>query len=465
MKIKVGSRVRTAARIPFYLFLVASIQNCGPTLRSSVHVSDERSTSSVAPPVIVEPPITVPGTLSCATGTHAEGTVCVANTKACTVANGSASQAWNGNSYGPCTVTSCSAGYQNQGNLCVANPPSPVGLYTWGPRTSAQVFISGHSLTDDPLASDLVEIATKRGDRIVYNEQIVLGSPIRYRTRGETSNGWTGYSLGKNRDGSSGLNVVSELRNPQTIGSGQRYDTLVLTENHSSLGMIQWENTVGFARHFHDRLIEGNPAGRTFFYNSWLDVNKNNPANWIDHEKKAVVAWECVTSKINLSLAAAGRQDRVLNLPVGAALVNLVERAVAGQVPGIVGSTPQRLDMLFSDNVHLTPLGVYFVALVNYAGIYGKAPTGITPPAGMNAATTAELQQIAWSFINAYYSRPNPGMRDMASCRTEIAQKVCPSYWTLKGDTGNISDCQNFFGNGDGIFRWPDPSFVAFPAP
>ena len=47
----------------------------------------------------------------------------------------------------------------------------------------------------------------------------------------------------------------------------------------------------------------------------------------------------------------------------------------------------------------------------------------------------------------------------------KIAQRVCPSYHTLKGSSSSISNCQNLFGKVDGIFRWPDPSFVAFRAP
>jgi hypothetical protein len=122
--------------------------------------------------------------------------------------------------------------------------------------------------------------------------------------------------------------------------------------------------------------------------------------------------------------------------------------------------------MIFSDNVHLTPLGFYFMSLVTYSSVYGKTSAGIVPPAGINATTASELQRIAWDFVNAYYNRNNPGARTMTDCRTHVAQQVCASYWTLKGNTGSIPNCQNFFGSSTASpFRWPDASFVAYPAP
>lgn len=401
--------------------------------------------------------------LTCNANFHINGNTCESNTQLCSVANGVGMRTWNGTAFGSCLVTSCNVGYVSTGNTCVLEQTG--GSSSWSPRSSARFFISGHSLTDDPLAGLIVDVANKRGDTVAYNQQIVGGSPIRVRTRGLGSSGWSGYSLGKNRSGDN-MNVISELRNPQTIGAGQRYDTLVITENHNSLEQIQWEDTIGYLRHFHDRLIEGNSSARTLFYNGWLDINKSNPATWIDHEKKATGAWECVTSKVNLSLGALGRTDRILNMPTGAALVQLVERVLADQVPGITGTATQKLNMIFSDNVHLTQLGVYYMSLVTYSSVYGKTSAGAAAPSGINAGTASEMQRIAWDFINAYYNRNNPGTRTMADCRTYVSQQVCPSYWTLKGNTGNVSNCQNFYGSStNSPFRWPDSSFVAYPAP
>lgn len=401
---------------------------------------------------------------TCNPNYHVENNACLSNTRLCPIANGVGQSTWNGTAYSACALLTCNPGYDRMGNTCVASGGG--GSSTWMPRNSSRFFISGHSLTDDPLSSYIVDIATKRGDSVAYNQQIIIGSLIRSRTRDSSTTAWPGYSLGKNRDGSFGLNVISEFRNPQTIGAGQRYDTLIITENHHIPVALQWENTIGYLRHYHDRLIDGNPSARTLFYNSWLDIDKNNPAIWIDYEKKALVAWECTTSKVNHTLQAAGRNDRTLNLPVGAALVDLVEKAIANQVTGISGTTLQKMNMIFSDNVHLTPLGTYYAALVTYSSIYGKTGSGVTPPSGVNATTASALQSLAWTFVNDYYNRNNPGLRDMAECRSYISQQVCPALWTLKQETFRIPACQSYFNNtASSPFIWPDPNFTALPAP
>jgi len=336
-------------------------------------------------------------------------------------------------------------------------------------RASARMFLSGHSLTDNPLPDHVLIIAQSLGKDFNFNEQIGIGSPMRVRTKGASFDapGWPGYSTGKNREGSD-MNVIEELLAPKTLGAGELYDTLVITERHDVLGTIWWEDTFGFLRHYHDRLIDGNPAGHTLFYHSWLDVDKNAPETWINHEKNALYAWECVATKVNLTLAAEGRADRVETLPAGAALVNLVERILNDEVSGITGTTPQKLDRIFSDNVHMTPLGVYYLALVTYASIFRASPVGAAVPEGVDAAPAGDMQTIAWDFVRAYYSQPTPGEHTMEECRSFISQNVCASFWTVLNSPDQIASCQNDFANASAEqnpFRWPDPQLKLWPDP
>ncbi len=314
--------------------------------------------------------------------------------------------------------------------------------------TRARVFITGHSLTDNPLADHLAEISSSLSTDLKWNQQIGIGSPIRVRTKGNdpSASGWPGYSRGKNRVGSD-MNVINELKSPATLGAGERYDTLVITERHDILGTIQWENTVGYTRHFHDRLIDGNPAGTTYLYHSWLSLSKTSPAAWIDHEKKALYAWECVSSRVNQTLALNAKPGRVITPPAGAALVALVERLVANTVPGITGTLEQRMNAIFSDDVHLTNLGSYYAALVTYSSIFRRSAVGAKAPTGASATAVASLQQIAWAYVSAYYAKPAFDTHTMAECRSYVAETVCPSFWNLLGTPGNITGCRNFFGN------------------
>ena len=291
------------------------------------------------------------------------------------------------------------------------------------------MFFSGHSLTDDPLAEYVASIAQSLGTQAWWNEQIYIGSPIRVRTRGDASpqgNSFPGYGTGKNRDGLN-MNVVSELRQPRTIG-GQRYDTLIITERHDLVGTLIWEDTVRYTRHFHERLIEGNPLASTYLYHSWLDVDKNSPSAWVAYERTVAPAWQCVASRINRSLQAEGRSDRLVYLPAGLALTDLVEQATQGVVAGITGGTVrQTMDRIFLDNVHLNPVGIYYMALVNYASVYRRSPVGAWAPAGVTSEQKNSLQALAWQAVSSHFN--NYREPDLAQCRQIMVNSVCPAFW------------------------------------
>src|SRR5690606_26883760 len=223
------------------------------------------------------------------------------------------------------------------------HPPADPG---WSERTRARMFLSGHSLTDNPLPDYMLEIAASLGHDFNYNQQIGIGSPIRVRTLGDSWDNldWPGYKTGKNRDGND-MNVIAELLAPQTLGPDERYDTLVITERHDILDTIRWEDTTGLLRHYHDRLIDGNPDAETLLYHSWLDIDKDAPEAWIAHEKGALAAWECVAAKVNHTLEADGRADRIVTLQDGAALGRLVEAALADEVAGLTGSASARVSL------------------------------------------------------------------------------------------------------------------------
>lgn len=334
-----------------------------------------------------------------------------------------------------------------------------------GPRTKARVFFSGHSLMDNPIPDFVAQIAQSLGHDFKFNQQIGIGSPILARTGEEPP--WPGYRTGKNREGQ-GMNVIAELKDPKTLDPGDKYDVLLITERHDILGTIEWVQTARALQHYHDRLIDGSMTATTIFTQTWLDIDKDNPAQWIAHEKTAKYAWECVASKINLALAGGGRSDRVVPQAGGAALVVLVEKILAGQVKGIGGTTRQRMDALFSDFVHPTILGSYFMAAVHYATIFRRSPVGAAPPPNVPAEPVPDLQRIAWEFVSAYYSGTNAGDHTMEQCRTLVSETVCPTFWTLLKGEDKINGCKGFFSNPakeNNPFRWPDPFLKPFSAP
>ena len=297
-------------------------------------------------------------------------------------------------------------------------------------RDRANVFISGHSLTDQPMPTFLAKLADSLGTPMRWNRQCVVGSTLRERTRGMKVDdpAWSGYRSGANREGE-GMDVLAALRQPGTIG-GERYDILLITEQNGLLWSLLNCDSVRYLRHFHERFIEGNRQGQTYFYEPWAGLNsKDDPRRWIAFERAASPVWQCITTRVNISLAAEGRSDRIASMPGGWMMAALVERATQGPgLPGISGTTVREtLDRLFSDDVHLTPLGSYYLALVAYATLYGRSPLGAWAPDGISPAQAKSLQQFAWDALAAYRANNQP--LDLASCRRVLTDGLIGQFW------------------------------------
>lgn len=331
-------------------------------------------------------------------------------------------------------------------------PPQPAHQ----PPSPQALFFSGHSLLDNPLPDDVEQIAKSLGQNTAYEQQNIPGSPIRVRTRGMDPNArdWAGYRQGKNRQ-QSNKDVLAELAQPRTVPKPYRYDTLVITERHDLLGSLIWEDTMRYLRHFHDRLIDANPAATTWFYQPWLGVpDKGNPQSWIDYERASAPVWQCVTTRINRSLEAEGRPDRLRALATNLALAELVERATQRHLEGI--SQPnvrQTMNRIFSDEVHLTRLGVYYMALVTYANVFQRSPMGAWAPPQLSSSQAATLQYLAWEIT----SRPAAtASLSSEQCGALVRQSFCSTYWHFVKRPNQLANCQRHFADhhADNPFRF-----------
>jgi hypothetical protein len=277
-------------------------------------------------------------------------------------------------------------------------------------RSQANVFYSGHSLLDRPLPDFVQDIAASLATSAEWNRQYIVGSSIQRRTRGDdlARPTWQGYREGYNREGE-GMDVVAELRTPRTIDG--LYDVLVITEQHTLLDVVLEADSVRSLRHFHEQFIAGNPHGQSFFYEPWFSVaDKSEPQRWIAYERSASQIWQCVATRINTSLAAEGRTDRIISLPAGLALAELIERAT--RTPGLPAisraNVRETVDAIIADDVHLTELGIYFMSLVTYSSVYQRPVAGAWHPDSVTKAEAATLQDFAWRFVSDYYSNYRP---------------------------------------------------------
>ncbi|WP_066271605.1 hypothetical protein [Hydrogenophaga palleronii] len=311
------------------------------------------------------------------------------------------------------------------------------------PSGNLRLFVSGHSLTDNPVGEYITQIASSMGTPARYNQQIVIGSPIRARTHGQGS--WSGYRQGKNRSGSD-IDVLGELRSGKEIG-GDRYNVLLITERHDLLGPLIWEDTVRQLRHFHERAHDANPAVQTYLYTSWWGIkDMANPQTWVQYEREADQAWQCIATRINTSLIHENRPDRIRQIPAAAALAALVDRSTRQQLPGFSqADVKATMGQLFTDDVHLTRAGAYYVALVSYATIYGRSPVGAWSPSGVGAAQAKALQSVAWDFLSP--STPPAKPLTLAQCNSYMVKTFCEASgnFVSKGDAGTINGCKQRF--------------------
>ncbi len=261
-----------------------------------------------------------------------------------------------------------------------------------------RLFYSGHSLLDEPLPQDVARIAASLGQPLRWSRHHLAGSSIGQRNQ----------------------------QMPQALQDGP-YDTLIVTEQHTLIGNLVWNDSVRQLRRLHDRFIDGNARGQTWFYASWLNLDtRDDPRRWIAHERAATPLWQCITTRINLSLTAEKRSDLIAFLPAGALLAALVERATqGGGIAGLGTASPRAaIDRLFRDDVHLTPLGSYFMSLVVYATLFDRSPTGAAIPDGIDTDAARALQAVAWDLVRA--ERLQQQTIPLDACRDRLQDFVGP---------------------------------------
>jgi hypothetical protein len=317
----------------------------------------------------------------------------------------------------------------------------------WAPRDHVRAFYSGHSLSEG--VPEVVEqIARSLGYRLSFEVQVLGYSLLRQRTKGEvpTASEWPGYRAGQNRR-STGLNVAEELRLPQRLSPGDKYDVLVVTERHDLPAIARKERTAFYLADMANHLLAGNADAEVLFYHTWLNVDTDSPWPWIDYERAVSPMWECIASRVNLDLAARGDVPRVRVLPGGSALAELAAALWDGKVPGVTASAPgARVRLLFSDNVHMSEVGRYFIALVHYAILFGRSPEGAAIPATLSSETGRYMQMLAWQFVVSYGQRANASARrDMATCRSVMQNEVCPAHVRFRHGTGVLAALKRQF--------------------
>lgn len=246
----------------------------------------------------------------------------------------------------------------------------------------ADILFIGHSLIGPTLPGMVERAAAAQGIRLQADMQIINGAPLRWN--------WESSHTAEGVDGVAMMPVKG-------------YDHVVITEAIPLANHVEWSDTHGFARRFHDLAMQSNPQAQVWIYETWhsLDSGTGRPVPhdslgdqpWRDRLDADWPSWSGIAT-------AAGPGARVI--PAGQAMARMADEIARGTVPGLAD-----IGDLFSDDIHLNDRGLYFVAMVMHAAITGQDPQGLPPRLvrmWQTRATVTEpmalrMQQIAWDVV------------------------------------------------------------------
>jgi hypothetical protein len=276
------------------------------------------------------------------------------------------------------------------------------------------VYLLGHSLVNFSMPEMLNDLADNAGYTHNYNVTVGLGANLSWQ--------WTNPA---SSDGDLYYEVLPTANN----------DIFIATEAVPLLNHLLWSNTYEYADSFYTMAASYRPDIKFFIYETWHCTDSGTPlgCEWDENDELAwrtrldadLPNWQSIVNYINEQHPTANAQL----VPAGQAMAALYDSIAIGTVP-----TLSSINQIFSDNIHLTDIGNYYIACVMYATIYQQSPEGLINQTtdiwggNFNAPSTAlatKLQQTAWTAVCNYFNW---------SCCPQVPQPVI---------TGSITVCNN----------------------
>jgi len=220
----------------------------------------------------------------------------------------------------------------------------------------------GHSLISD--IPDMVMALA--GERFKFREQFVPGAPLRWQWDEPTRKG----------------DHEPQFRGVYDKLIGANTDVLVMVDSVPRGEEASIKESIDYAGRFLAFARKRNPAVRAFYYEPWHQLTSGtdqrvpydnaSPSRELKWRPRLTAdrpKWDRVVAEVNK--ANPGRVPMRL-IPGGTGLGILADAIRAKQVPGL--NTEKDL---FSDDIHLNPLGKYFIACLHYRAIFGGKVSGL----------------------------------------------------------------------------------------
>lgn len=229
------------------------------------------------------------------------------------------------------------------------------------PSSGSPSFWIGHSLMSD--IPDMVNALTGGGMR--FRHQDIPGAPLRWQWEEATRKS----EFEPQFQGRYHTNMTKEFKVLVMVDSVPRGDAASISESTDFAGRF-----LSFAR-------RQNPSVRAFYYEPWHDLKSGTPQRgqydtsspsrgltWRPRIKEDRAKWDKVVAEANKKNPG---QVPLKLIPVATGLGMAYDAIQTGRLPGL-----KRIEDLFSDEIHLNPLGKYFSACIHYRALFGGKVSG-----------------------------------------------------------------------------------------
>lgn len=233
-----------------------------------------------------------------------------------------------------------------------------ISLMTWFTAFSQSIkpFFLGHSLINFEMPNMVNRLAEAAGKD--YNYKLNIGN---------------------------GANLNWHYNHP-TTGQGDTWTTalpeggfthFIMTEAVPLKGHLQWSKTYEYADTFTRYAAQFNPNIKTYIYETWHCINSGNNIGcewdnddhigWRTRLGQDKELWSGIVEKVK----EYGNQN-VFMVPGGQGMALLYDVIYRNQFSGI-----NNINQIYSDDIHLTLVGNYYIACIMYATIFRESPEGL----------------------------------------------------------------------------------------
>ncbi|WP_156118140.1 calcium-binding protein, partial [Paracoccus sp. PAMC 22219] len=248
--------------------------------------------------------------------------------------------------------------------------------------SESNILTIGHSL----VGRQLPHMMNSMGNEGKTDFQVITGAPLRVS--------WNDHD----RAHAQGVDSHNAL-------ATGKYDALILTEAVPLETNVQWNDTSGYVLKFLSLAHASNPDIQTYLYETWngFDFFNGDLKAWRASLDRFSPIWEGVVDEVNAARPSGSKE--MLLIPAGQAMANLYDAIEAGRIPGVTS-----IRHFFTDDIHPTDAGYYYVTMVHQATLYGKDPSGLSnivfgdygPYPTIDPTIAAHLQDLAWETVMEY---------------------------------------------------------------